>query len=40
MKKSAFAANRAVALGGFDVGGCRNGKTHSAAVAPAAMFDE
>ena len=37
MKKSAFAANRTVALGGFDVGGCRDGKSHPAAAEQAGM---
>src|ERR1041384_7233099 len=40
MKKSALAANRAVALNGFDFSGCENGKPHPAAMAATVIFDQ
>jgi hypothetical protein len=40
MEKSALAANRAVALNGFDFSGCENGKPHPAAMAATVIFDQ
>ena len=40
MKKSTLAANRAVALNGFDFSGCENGKPHPAAMAATVIFDQ
>ena len=40
VKESALAADRAVTLDGFDVGGRRDRKFYAAAMTPAAMFNQ